>query len=71
MENSYVEQLSIRDVSLTLDQQEQVAMTLARSQTLVRFNYRTADDRQTSPFFCNHFCAALSNYFETKLEQWI
>ena len=44
------------------DHQEQLATTLARCKTLVRFKYPTA-----SRIFSSHYCAALSNNVDTKL----
>ena len=63
IKSSTVEVLSLPGVSFRPDYEEQVAKTLARDNTLVEFSARV------SPSFCHHYCEALSNNVETKLEQ--
>ena len=64
METSAVELLWMFHVSFPPEHREQVATTLARSKTLVDFDYFDA----ISSFY-NPYCAALSNNADTKLER--
>ena len=62
---SSLEEMTMHDFVLPTGQEAQeVAMTLARSKTLVRLTYFGA----SGPFFTS-FCVALSNNFNTKLER--
>ena len=64
LEASSLEFLSMSLMSFSREHEEQVATTLARCKTLVHFHYTLG----ASKSFYDHYCAALSNYFDTKLE---
>ena len=65
IETSSLDFLFMHGTSFSSGHQAQVATTLARCETLKVLHYQGA-----SPSFCNHFCVALSNNFDTKLE-WL
>ena len=62
---SSLECLMVDEVFLDPEHEAQVAATLARSTTLLRLEYDYGEDR----IFLDHYCVALSNNFDTKLEQ--
>ena len=55
----------MNEVSFPPDHHAELATTVAHNKTLVKFEYLNG----TSPSFCDDYAAALSTYFETKLEQ--
>ena len=67
METSALKWLGMHNVSFSAssEHQKQLAIALARSKTLVEFVYPA---RVSSSFF-DHYCVALSNNIETKLER--
>ena len=64
MESSSLKVLTMDYVSFSPEHEAEVAMTLARSKTLVEFDYQG----DVTPSFCDTYCAALSNNYESKLE---
>ena len=65
METSSLELLLLFGVAFSPEHEAQVARTLASCKTLVNFDYPIG----ANPSFCEHYCAALSNNVDTKLER--
>ena len=65
LENSSVESLSMTHISIPHGREAQVATALANNKALVHFHCMY----EVSRSFCDDYCAALSNNFDTKLER--
>ena len=65
VEASFLTHLSLNGVEFLADHEAQVATALARSKSLEHLEY----SHGASEIFCDHYCAALSNNVDTKLER--